>query len=128
MLTPFHGDPFVSCPPYYRLVVRSLPRNPYIISFPGITFDDYDQSKSCVVQQRAKRSKLLFPRGKNRARYAKILKEILAELEKISRFQCGETKDGFIIVKPGRNFEQVDVELVIGYVRTIAYMYDICLN
>lgn len=49
-------------------------------------------------------------------------------MEKISNFECGETKDGFIIVKSGRNFKQVDVELVIGYVRSIAYMYDICLN
>lgn len=128
LLTPFNGDPFISCKPYYRVVVRTLPENPYIVSFPGINFNEYDDSKSCFAQQRAKRSKLLFPRGRNRARYARIIREILKELEKISNFECGETKDGFIIVKPGRNFDQVDVELVIGYVRTIAFMYDICLK
>lgn len=121
-LTSFTED--YICLPNYQFVFKD-PNNPFVIKFPAITGNtdakDFNGNISCRREQGALKT-ILSPTNKDKGEFASFLKEMVEEMTKISGFECGED-----VALPGRNYNNVDVEIIIGYLRSLAYRYSICL-
>lgn len=134
VLTPFIIRTFTApvCPEKYVFHFRRDGKDPFVVYFPEIDFPgDFESitpnklERFCEKEHMNFREKY-FPVGDTRKRFKESVRTMIEGTKVIRDFECEVSEEGFVQQKPGRGFENVDLDGIVTYLLGVAYHYNFC--